>query len=153
MTQTPAQPGRLALPLLLLAGLLCFAGCQNEERHIVSSFGYYEKIVNGSMADVLKASTESMKAMSMTIDKEDRGPWTSVVEGKTDGDDKRVKLTLTWMNAEYIRIGLRIGDGMAEGGDPRAIELIKKIEHAINPRMVPRDSIKYPENFPDRLRY
>ena len=143
---------RLVVPLLLFAAGLLLAGCQSEERHIVSSFGYYEKIVNGSMTDVLKDAITQMKAMNMTVDQETRDPWKSVIEGKTD-DGKQVKMTLEWMNVEYIRIGLRIGDGMADGGDPRAIELIKKIELELNPRMVPRDSIKYPENFPDRLKY
>lgn len=141
-------------PLFLIIALaLLVPACQNEEQHIVNSMGYYERIVGGSMGDVIDATKQAMAEMNMTVTKEEIGPQVSTILGHTNDDDKRVKVTLTWMNVEYIRIGLRIGDGMLEGGDPRAVPLIKRINATLHPRAVPRESVEYPDDFPERLRF
>lgn len=143
----------LVTTVLSLALFVCLClGCESEGRNITNSFGYYEKSTGASMRTAIEAAEQAMAEMDMTITKKDVDPMVTKIRGHTD-DDKRVDMSLTWLNVEYIRIGLRIGDGMVDGGDPRAVALIERMVAILHPRAVPRDSIDYPESMPERLRF
>lgn len=143
----PAQMGILFI--VFTATLL--PACTQHEDHITESLGYYERIYTGTPGNLVRAAGEVMKDMDMTIDSEDISPYEATLRGTT-AQGEPVKVHSQWLSVEQARLGVRVGSGVYED-DPRGKEILKKVAGKLNPRAVPRESIQYPEDFPERLRY